>query len=714
MRFSNKIPKYSRFSVLSLTGQKSPAEQHFAGGVFALSFSYIGNSADLLHCSRDSALLVLWFFRLVFDNWFGGSIGIRCFLRLRIRFPVRSPVLSPARGPALSPTLPRTWSPTSTYRCHWLVRLVRIFRCKPSRLHSGALSAYTSGAGLSLPVIHAPVLWSDISALEASAASALNCGVSVLETSSASALHRGASTASVGHRSTLHHHVPASKTLAARAYASSLEALTESTHASALEALAVSTRASALPALDVLIRTLGVSTRASALPALAEPAHSSALEALTESALAWALPALNVLIRTLGERAIWARYPEIVRFCRLEVCVHLWSAGHSASPFLSAAATASASARTGKRLTGQNRHSQHNNDRCFDSCLFHFRFLSLMFHSTAFLSPLLGFFYGDSGAGGKKVTPGVNFSGKLFVLTIEKTGRRKTYQAIFVAIYFTSMFRLSRKSGIKAKNWNCRRAKEYMFGFKKRRRNRLAAQQFPAEWLAIIERNVPFYKLLPETDQKELQRHIQIFIGEKRFEGCGGLKITDEIKVTIAAQACVLLLHRRTDYYPGLHYILVYPRSYIAPRVPKLVGGIVVEGPDVRLGESWRRGSVVLSWDNVRRSAADIHDGHNVVFHEFAHQLDSSGARGDSTPVIQDRSTYIAWARILEKDYEKLRRDVSRNSDTFLDEYGAVNPAEFFAVATECFFEKAKELQELHPDLYNEMKNFYQQDPAEL
>jgi len=194
-----------------------------------------------------------------------------------------------------------------------------------------------------------------------------------------------------------------------------------------------------------------------------------------------------------------------------------------------------------------------------------------------------------------------------------------------------------------------------MFGFKKRRRNRLAAQQFPAEWLAIIERNVPFYRLLPKADQKELQRHIQIFIG-----------------------------------------------------------GIVVEGPDVRLGESWHRGSVVLSWDNVRRGSADIHDGHNVVFHEFAHQLDSSGARGDSTPVIQDHSTYIAWARILQKDYEKLRSDVRRNSDTFLDEYGAVNPAEFFAVATEYFFEKPGDLQEQHPDLYNELKNFYQQDPAEL
>jgi Mlc titration factor MtfA (ptsG expression regulator) len=253
-----------------------------------------------------------------------------------------------------------------------------------------------------------------------------------------------------------------------------------------------------------------------------------------------------------------------------------------------------------------------------------------------------------------------------------------------------------------------------MFGFKKRRRKRLTSEPFPDQWLEIIERNVPYYRLLLEVDQKELQRHIQIFIGEKRFEGCGGLKVTDEIKVTIAAQACVLLLHRKTDYYPGLKSVLVYPRSYVVPRVPKFIDGILLEGPDIRLGESWRRGSVVLSWDNVRRGSADIHDGHNVVFHEFAHQLDSSGAKGDSSPVVQNYSTYIAWARILEKDYHKLRHDVRRNVATFLDEYGAKNPAEFFAVATECFFEKPKELEELHPDLYNELKNFYQQDPAQL
>ncbi len=253
-----------------------------------------------------------------------------------------------------------------------------------------------------------------------------------------------------------------------------------------------------------------------------------------------------------------------------------------------------------------------------------------------------------------------------------------------------------------------------MFGFKKRRRRRIAERPFPDEWLTIINKNVPFYRLLPAADQAELQRHIQIFIAEKRFEGCGGLQITDEIKVTIAAQACILLLHRQTDYYPGLPSILVYPRSYIAHSAKLLAGGIMSEGPDIRLGESWHGGSVVLSWDDVRRSAADINDGQNVVFHEFAHQLDSSGAKGDNSPVLRNRSAFSAWARILEKDFEKLQRDVTRNRTTLLNEYGAVNPAEFFAVATEYFFEKSRELQTHHPELYEELKRFYQQDPAKL
>ena len=217
---------------------------------------------------------------------------------------------------------------------------------------------------------------------------------------------------------------------------------------------------------------------------------------------------------------------------------------------------------------------------------------------------------------------------------------------------------------------------------------------------------------MSEADKEELRRHILIFLNEKRFVGCGGLEITEEIKVTIAAQACVLLLHRKTDYYPGLRTILVYPAAYVAKETRRLEGGIVEEGYEVRLGESWRLGSVVLSWDDVRRDAADIYDGHNVVFHEFAHQLDSSMGRGDSSDVLQRPSTFIAWARALQGNYERLRREVDKNRPTLLRSYAAENPAEFFAVATEYFFERPKELKKIYPDLYQELKNFYHQDPA--
>lgn len=250
--------------------------------------------------------------------------------------------------------------------------------------------------------------------------------------------------------------------------------------------------------------------------------------------------------------------------------------------------------------------------------------------------------------------------------------------------------------------------------FRKWKRKRIAERAFPLEWLRIVATNVRFYQKLSPADQEELRRHILIFLDEKQFFGCGGLIITDEIKVTIAAQACMLLLHRKTDYYPGLSSILVYPAAYVAKETRHLPGGIVEEGFDVRLGESWRQGSVVLSWDDVRRDAADIHDGHNVVFHEFAHQLDSSFGRGDSSEVLQRPSTFIAWARVLHENYERLRSDVDKNRPTLLGSYAGENPAEFFAVATEYFFERPKELQKIYPDLYQELKNFYHQAPAEL
>lgn len=251
-----------------------------------------------------------------------------------------------------------------------------------------------------------------------------------------------------------------------------------------------------------------------------------------------------------------------------------------------------------------------------------------------------------------------------------------------------------------------------MSWLKNRRRAKLVQQPFPTAWLAIIERNAPLYRALPQADRAELLRHTQIFLAEKRFEGCGGLEITDEVRVTIAVQACVLLLHRRTDYYPGLTTILVYPRSYVAANARQFMGGLIVEGQDVRLGESWRQGTVVLSWQDVRRGAANPRDGHNVVFHEFAHQLDTTWGKGDSTPVLRDKASFLAWAEALGRDFERFRRETPRRGEQVLDDYGATDPAEFFAVATECFFEKPKELQQNYQRLYEELRRFYQQDPA--
>ena len=253
-----------------------------------------------------------------------------------------------------------------------------------------------------------------------------------------------------------------------------------------------------------------------------------------------------------------------------------------------------------------------------------------------------------------------------------------------------------------------------MFGFKKRRRKRLMAQPMPVDWLAIIKRNVPYYQLLDREQQTRLQGLVQIFLHEKEFEGCGGLEITDEIRLTIAAQACILLLCRETDIYPELRSILVYPTAYVAQVKQHHPDGTVSEGLQPRLGESWSHGYVVLSWDDVLHGASDIHDGKNVVFHEFAHQLDNESGGADGAPLLPQRSMYIAWARVLSKEFNSLIRNIMMNRPTLLDQYGATNPAEFFAVVTEFFFEKPIELQARHPELYQQLKLFYQCDPALL
>jgi MtfA peptidase len=249
---------------------------------------------------------------------------------------------------------------------------------------------------------------------------------------------------------------------------------------------------------------------------------------------------------------------------------------------------------------------------------------------------------------------------------------------------------------------------------RRRRRAGIRRRTFPAEWLAIIAKNVPYVARLPREDREALVGLMQVFLAEKHFEGCGGLQMTDEVRVTIAAQACTLLLHRETDDYPNLVSILVYPTTYLVRGGRPTADGLSAEGPEARLGESWARDVVVLAWDSVLSGAADIHDGHNVVLHEFAHQLDQESSASAGVPVLPHRSMYVAWARVLGHDFDRLVRDVAHHHRTLIDRYGATNPAEFFAVVTETFFEKPGQLRSRHPELYLLLKEFYHQDPAAL
>jgi len=253
-----------------------------------------------------------------------------------------------------------------------------------------------------------------------------------------------------------------------------------------------------------------------------------------------------------------------------------------------------------------------------------------------------------------------------------------------------------------------------MFGFKKRRRRRLRSRPFPEEWLGILTRRFPFYDRLPPQDQEELRGHMQVFVAEKSFEGCGGLEMTDEIRVITAAHGCLLLLHRDTDYYPRLDAILVYPRAFVAETTIDDLGSVAVRGEEVRAGEAWQRGVVILAWDGVLRGAFSARDGYNVALHEFAHQLDLEGGPADGFPAIADRALRAAWPDVFQREYDQLQRDLDRRRRTLIDPYAAESPAEFFAVVTECFFEIPARLRRRHPELYDALQRFYCQDPAAL
>ncbi|CAN5414636.1 zinc-dependent peptidase [soil metagenome] len=238
------------------------------------------------------------------------------------------------------------------------------------------------------------------------------------------------------------------------------------------------------------------------------------------------------------------------------------------------------------------------------------------------------------------------------------------------------------------------------------RRRRSRHDEFPRRWVAYLQKNVPIYARLPKTLKHDLQGLVRAFIDEKEFEACGGLEeVSEEMQVTIAAHACLLLLNKDGPAYARLRSILVYPGDYRGEDVYDEYDD------EARSGESWSTGSVVLSWDAIERTAHDVKDGENLIIHEFAHQLDQEDGVSDGAPPLENASAYRAWARVFGTHYADLREKVSKGQRTDLDSYGATDPAEFFAVATEAFFERPKQLAEGRPDLYDQLKSFYRVDP---
>jgi Mlc titration factor MtfA (ptsG expression regulator) len=247
--------------------------------------------------------------------------------------------------------------------------------------------------------------------------------------------------------------------------------------------------------------------------------------------------------------------------------------------------------------------------------------------------------------------------------------------------------------------------------FQARRRRELLARPLTPGQRFMLDEKVPLYRRIPEDLKGQLDGLIQIFLSEKTFFGCGGLEVTDEIKLIIAAQACILLLNRTTGIYPRLNTIYIYPQSYVVD-AKHHEGFLVIEGKDVRVGESWQNGPVVLAWDSIANAAKNSEHGHNVVLHEFAHQLDQEDGEVNGVPMLDSLSSFETWSEVMENEYEKLRDIVSTHDHAVLDSYGATDPAEFFAVATEAFFENSWQMQSWCPRLYDEFEKYYKLDPA--
>ncbi len=245
---------------------------------------------------------------------------------------------------------------------------------------------------------------------------------------------------------------------------------------------------------------------------------------------------------------------------------------------------------------------------------------------------------------------------------------------------------------------------------RKRRRRRLLALPFPDDWRAYLEDNVAHYRQLTAVEQAQLHDDLRVVIAEKQWEGCRGLTVTDEMKVTIAAQACLLVLARPHDYYARVVTILVYPQAFRVLRQEAL-GNVVLEGKMAVDGQVADRNTVLLSWADALEDGRDPACGRNLVYHEFAHQLDWDDGEINGAPYLDTPELVYRWQEVMTAGYEELCAAADAGEETWLDDYATTDPGEFFAVATETFFCDPVEMRLHHRPLYEALRDYYRQDP---
>lgn len=240
------------------------------------------------------------------------------------------------------------------------------------------------------------------------------------------------------------------------------------------------------------------------------------------------------------------------------------------------------------------------------------------------------------------------------------------------------------------------------------------SREAPPEWATLLHERMPQFCRLPDLERRDLLRLTRRFVDEKTFYGSNGLTVTDDMRVIVAGFACLLWLRLPAERpYPRTSEVIIYPSAFGETHEAIGPDGRRYALRDMRLGQAIYRGPVLLAWDSVANPTPWRMSRRNVIIHEFAHALDFLDGVIDGTPPLPTDERVADWANVFTKEFEQLRTDLAAGHATLLDGYGATNPAEFFAVASECFFEQAEELKRRHARLYERMRLFYRQNPAE-